>query len=79
MAAVLASGGGLENPFPQVLNEALSYAGGGSVGDSGMLMDRGDMGGRGAAYFLEIKAQPEVREARRDCLCEFWDRLRYRH
>ncbi|CAN0369547.1 unnamed protein product, partial [Hapterophycus canaliculatus] len=33
----------------------------------------------GGPIFLDINAHPEPREAQRDCICEFWDRLKYRY
>lgn len=78
MAAMLASGrGGVgRGSFSDVFAEAWSSVGtaasaGGADGGSGAW--------EGGSFFLEIKAHPEVQEAQRDCMCEFWDRLKYRH
>lgn len=82
MAAMLASGrGGVgKGSFSDVFAEAWS-----NVGAAAAVVADGGAGGdgsgawEGGAFFLEIKAHPEAQEARRDCLCEFWDRLKYRH
>ncbi|CAB1114878.1 unnamed protein product [Ectocarpus sp. CCAP 1310/34] len=76
MAALLASGhGGVgKGSFSDVFADAWSQASPTAASAAGA-------GGswQGGSYFLEIKARPETREAQRDCMCEFWDRLKYRH
>lgn len=81
-AAALASGGGLENGhLSSVLAEALLQGGGGGgYAGAGLSLERGDGAPpNDVTFFLDIKAQPEVRQVRRDCKCEFWDKLKYRH
>ncbi|CBN78501.1 conserved unknown protein [Ectocarpus siliculosus] len=79
MAALLASGhGGVgKGSFSDVFADAWSQASPTAAAGAGA----GAAGGswQGGPYFLEIKARPETREAQRDCMCEFWDRLKYRH
>ncbi|CAM9474899.1 unnamed protein product, partial [Ectocarpus sp. 12 AP-2014] len=79
MAALLASGhGGVgKGSFSDVFADAWSQASPTAAAGVGA----GAAGGswQGGSYFLEIKARPETREAQRDCMCEFWDRLKYRH
>lgn len=76
MAAMLASGrGGVgKGSFSDVFAEAWSQ-----VGEMGEVSTTGGVGWEGGSHFMDIKADPKVREARRDCLCEFWDRLKYRY
>lgn len=73
VAAMLASGrGGVgKGSFSDVFAEAWSEAaaaGGAGISPWG-----------GGPFFLDIKAYPEVQEAKQDCMCQFWDRLKYRH
>ncbi|CAM9642411.1 unnamed protein product, partial [Ectocarpus fasciculatus] len=77
MAALLASGhGGVgKGSFSDVFADAWSQAGPTAAAGAG----GGGGSWQGGSYFLEIKARPETREAQRDCMCEFWDRLKYRH
>lgn len=82
MAASLSRGGGLDLGMADTLGDTRLHRGGGAGGDAlrvAMAGEQAEAAGRHESYFLQIKAQPEVQELQRDCLCEFWDRLKYRH
>lgn len=72
MAAIIAAGGRGEISFSGISADTWSQGG---VGVEGA----GRGWGTGGPLFLDIKARPEVKEAQRDCVCEFWDRVKYRY
>ncbi|CAN0090678.1 unnamed protein product [Sphacelaria rigidula] len=61
----------------------IAAGGGGEFSPSGVFADAWSEGVAGggdrAALFLDINSRPEVKESQRDCVCEFWDRVRYRY
>lgn len=76
MAAVLTAGGNGDVSFSGVFADAWTQElRGAGLGDGGF----SGGWGVGGSYVLDIKARPEVKESPRDCVCEFWDRLKYRH